>query len=178
MDEASYTYTLKKSYRKKYHNCFWFKIPDCFAAEKKEFYGLDQVKRPFDVLTIHPVTGFRAIEIKLHKSLSPFSFKRVAPHQIKSLRSVVKNGGHGFLEIGVRTRLTDYDRKKIDVPFSEFKMDIWIDVNDVPGFGDWIDASSLKVREIAADIAKSEELKGNKIHEVHLQEGRLTPYLK
>ena len=178
MNEASYTYYLKKNYQKKHHGCFWFKIPDCFAAEKKEFYGLDQVKRPFDVLTIHQDTGFRAIEVKLHKSLSPFSFKRVAPHQIQSLRSVIKNGGSGFLVIGVRASLKDYDRKQLGVSFSKFAMDIWIDANEVPGFGDWIDASSIKLREIASGISESEDLKGNKIYEVHLQQGRLVPYLR
>ena len=155
MNESKYSSYLKREFYKKYPFGFWFKIPD--------YFGKDGNKKPFDSFFISKETGFGAVEVKIHKKLSPFCFDKVELHQIDALRKIRNNKGLAFLIVGIRSPTTIFDRKKIGKDFAEIKIDLWFPVDLIPGHGTNISVKKFMVRDYIASLS---DIKGNVINAI------------
>lgn len=164
MNEREFDTSLRTRFLSRYPGALWYKIPDS--------QGVDGQKRPFDIFVVSRHTGTIFLETKMHKSLSPFLFSKIEPHQIDSLRIGADNLARSYVVIGVRCLTTKFDRKKIESDISRIWLDIWIPSESFPGKGSDIARKKLNVREIVRDM----QMKRNKVNEIYLSKDGFEAY--
>lgn len=158
MKESEYLTHLRGRFLEKHPEGFWYKIPDSM--------GVDGQKRPYDVYALYDGI-FLAIEGKMHKSIEPFYFSNIRPHQIYNLRKTFKNGGRAYISIGVRCNISSSQKKRLNYKYSRVSLDIWIPAQYIPGVLDEIDVTALEI-----DKLLTPEIRGNRINEIYLSQER------
>lgn len=158
MKESAYLTHLRARFFENHPQGFWYKIPDSM--------GVDGQKRPYDVYAFYDGT-FMAIEGKMHKSIKPFYFSSIRPHQIYNLRKTHQNNGLAYVSVGVRCEISESDKKRLGYKYAKVSLDIWIPAQYIPGRIDAMDITALEVERLLTP-----EIRGNRINEIHLSEER------
>jgi hypothetical protein len=160
--ESDYITSLRSRFYGRHPYAFFYKIPDSH----------DGGQRPFDGFWILKGTGFVAFEAKMHKSLSPWHFNKIEPHQIANLRAVKSLGMNALVVLAVRCLTKKFDRARMPKQVTRVSMDIFIPADMIPGSMDEIHIDKLDVRALASNI----DLKGNRINEVYLSKDRFAEF--
>jgi len=94
MRESNFASEIKQaSYN---FDCFYYKIPDISQAQR--FIP----SKPFDAFVLYK-GKYHAMEYKMHKRHTAWSFKEVKDHQIQGLMDVVEKGkGMGWVVVNIR----------------------------------------------------------------------------
>jgi hypothetical protein len=158
MKESAYLTHLRGRFLERHPDGFWYKIPDSM--------GVDGQKRPYDVYAFYD-GNFLAIEGKMHKTIKPFYFSSIRPHQIYNLRKVHRNKGDAYVSLGVRCEISKSDRARLAYKYSKVSLDIWIPVQLIPGRIDEMNVTALEVERLLIP-----GIKGNRINEIYLPKER------
>ena len=160
MKETEYIGKLKERFHQKNPKGFFYKIPD----------SNDGQQRPYDGYFVLKSKGVTFFEAKITKSLSPWHFNKIEPHQILNLRLMLELGCRAYVVLGIRALTKKFDRKRLPRELSHIYADIWIPVGLIPGTGDSIEVKKLNIRELVASLG--DDLKGHKVNEIYLHQRR------